>query len=217
MSKSDRIYLIFLKPPIKNSFLGDYLDSELEWQENLNITIPKGYRWLYAYSESKKDVKKFLEVRNKSLFSVIDYSIDYLFPEYEDYEEFTKMAKLLLLQDRALVTKGVKNHKFKLQTIKLILTELEVSFIDIHYEGVDEDLYDMYLEIDIIKAICECMSDNVLKLMRDAQFLTFIKLIEIAYQNVIPHFLLNIDELFVLLSYFSELFVGGFYHENLEL
>ena len=219
MSKIPKnIYLIYVKGKFKNDALREWLEYEQEGTELVDEDVeenPLKNIHLYAWTFSKKYMKEFMLWRNSSRFIVVKKNARDYFRDDSDVDEFERKLRTQKIQDYVIITRRpavmMEDAEESSIKIKMYLTNNEIEFIQLGFEGVDENLYILSENIKFITTVMECMTRKAVKSCVNIGIPHINKRLLNLYRRdtSIDYTGFDVDELAILMGYYSELFIGG--------
>lgn len=219
MSKIPKnIYLIYVKGKFKNDALREWLEYEQEGTELVDEDSEENSSkniHLYAWTFSKKYMKEFMLWRNSSRFIVVKKNARDYFRDDSDVDEFERKLRTQKIQDYVILTRRpavmMEDAEESSIKIKMYLTNNEIEFIQLGFEGVDENLYILSENIKFITTVMECMTRKAVKSCVNIGIPHINKRLLNLYRRdtSIDYTGFDVDELAILMGYYSELFIGG--------
>lgn len=211
----NKFYLVILIGPIENDDLRDYLDDEKSAYGSSLInkipTLSKDDVWLYGFTINKKELKKFLKLRDKSKLVVLEYDYDSFFKNDEDYKAFCRRYGDCQIQLHDVDTKCIIDGRVNSTYYNMGLTRYEYNLICISYEAFDDRSYEAYEQLNMMDLIFGMLDKSLKEALCDVGFLNLTKHMKSVFDSEVdvdPFPLTSIDEMHVLIEFFGELFEG---------
>lgn len=206
IERSKWIYLIYAIGPMQNVFLEEWLKGELDavYPGDFCEETDKLKIYPYAYTTSRKVVKKFMSTRRKDKFHITKTLVSNAFIDRDAIDEFVTSSAFMIIQDYRTVTRSEKNcHKSV--TVNLTLTSFEADFLDNALEMLDQSFFDITNYVGVMLNVMDSLSKKNKKYFKIVGMDRFIQFLQ-SFEGDFYQVRIEIDELQYLLDYYGELF-----------
>lgn len=208
-NNNDKLYIIYVRGPFVNDdlylSLCDYQPEELQENENDSNAV-----MIYGYTIEKKVLKKFKKTRKMDRFFIVEKDISMW--TANDLHEFQKKYipfDLMIIPLSTASYKVGERTESGISEVFLPITTFERTFIDSQIEYYDEWIIASFTETDVkmMSLIIKMAKPKFLKLLIESglvQMLGYVEFLVMGDTDI--EFNVGLDEVYVLLDYFGELF-----------